>query len=1151
MIRSVREKLKNNSPMKGFTLVELIVVLVILAILAAVAIPALLGFTDSAREKRYISDANAALKASQTVITEVYNEGGNLLDGKKRYKAWQMAGVDKGAADANIGTFISSPTSWPAGNSEFIVWTGKKLVTNETAATSANTASYTVTYAQYTVPKEDGKKVVFYNGKEWKVYDDFSSLEKTDDYKAATSESSIYKDNKILMWPNYAGCDTAYKDIKPETKTWIDRENGEPIVRHVTLVGFQKGNHRGLFFKSESTGEKKYSQVVDFMWTLAGTNITWTSEDTIETGYEIFKLGLDYKTGEDKSINSTDGYYIFQGWRIKEADGTYSGPYTYEQLTDPSGEYVARLQNAQSDDDPALTLYAMGYQTYYSVDVTFKVNNPDTLSFKSGNTTERTITFRKYWNTELDYSANGDMVDPTGKDIYPCELNDEAWDNNPDDMNCKDDPGLTFTGEWAFYSGGFNGAGDTGYEKEGEGNNVNIPVTYATISDIWKKVFENYTPTPGQTGTGKATFNFVGAVKTRQTVNLVIDGDKAHFRKLGSTNTLPLYLDWYELAPSEYRDTFGDYVGHEVVPEAGYRHTGWVGTEGYMYTVEDKGIDSIHSIVESHPNIYSFTFKARIENGSGTMFIGKNINSTSNFASQINSLSLGSKDNVKALIYQQDYAKGLAVFEAYNGGALLEKPEDSDDLDGYEAVSCGAAHSKVITDGVSIPYADGGRVNALAILWDGKDDSRPQYDVPAFAYSVQKSDGVYIYWFSRESHPALEGDFSNTFQNYSSLTFEGSEASGWNTAPCIDMKYMFAGSGVVCNNNCISFASWEYGSVTSMQGMFKDTTNLSSISFADKDLSRVTSTMEMFSGSSVGNVGFSANLGSLTTTEKMFYGCTSLSTADFSTANFSSGPMSSTALTNVSGMFQGCTSLESINVSAINTSIVTDASHMFDGCTDLETVTVLKSDKSSDFTFADSLTTVAYMFNNCHNLTGLDLRGFGECSSLTNISFWFYKCYHIKYIDLGNFEPAGLTNISSSFVCVGKFDGNTGNNNLTKDDGCKVFAKGKWGCTDNCITVNSGSEATFNYFRVDLYGTVYKNSNDVNKGAYGIPEKIWRGSTSHLDIVLITDEIQFVNGSGNPSGTSADKRIFRGYFMYADTTPGSYYEDWKSKNENY
>ena len=37
---------------KGFTMVELIVVLVILAIIAAVAVPALLGFTDSAKEKR-------------------------------------------------------------------------------------------------------------------------------------------------------------------------------------------------------------------------------------------------------------------------------------------------------------------------------------------------------------------------------------------------------------------------------------------------------------------------------------------------------------------------------------------------------------------------------------------------------------------------------------------------------------------------------------------------------------------------------------------------------------------------------------------------------------------------------------------------------------------------------------------------------------------------------------------------------------------------------------------------------------------------------------------------------------------------------------------------------------------------------------------
>ena len=42
---------KSNASLKGFTLVELIVVLVILAIIAAVAVPAMLGFTDSAKEK--------------------------------------------------------------------------------------------------------------------------------------------------------------------------------------------------------------------------------------------------------------------------------------------------------------------------------------------------------------------------------------------------------------------------------------------------------------------------------------------------------------------------------------------------------------------------------------------------------------------------------------------------------------------------------------------------------------------------------------------------------------------------------------------------------------------------------------------------------------------------------------------------------------------------------------------------------------------------------------------------------------------------------------------------------------------------------------------------------------------------------------------
>ena len=53
---------------KGFTLVELIVVLVILAILAAIAIPLMLGFTDDAREKRYIQQNNEYQKYFVTLL---------------------------------------------------------------------------------------------------------------------------------------------------------------------------------------------------------------------------------------------------------------------------------------------------------------------------------------------------------------------------------------------------------------------------------------------------------------------------------------------------------------------------------------------------------------------------------------------------------------------------------------------------------------------------------------------------------------------------------------------------------------------------------------------------------------------------------------------------------------------------------------------------------------------------------------------------------------------------------------------------------------------------------------------------------------------------------------------------------------------------
>lgn len=60
--------MKDN--VKGFTLVEIIVVLLILAILAAIAIPSMLGYVNEARNSEYIAEARTGYVAAQTVATQ-------------------------------------------------------------------------------------------------------------------------------------------------------------------------------------------------------------------------------------------------------------------------------------------------------------------------------------------------------------------------------------------------------------------------------------------------------------------------------------------------------------------------------------------------------------------------------------------------------------------------------------------------------------------------------------------------------------------------------------------------------------------------------------------------------------------------------------------------------------------------------------------------------------------------------------------------------------------------------------------------------------------------------------------------------------------------------------------------------------------------
>ena len=95
---SKRFSSKKNSLKKGFTLVELIVVLVIIAILAGIGVLALLGMIDKAKEKEYISEAQSALVATETMMSDAYTDNVTFLSKEIRLQAKSTAKAPDGSS---------------------------------------------------------------------------------------------------------------------------------------------------------------------------------------------------------------------------------------------------------------------------------------------------------------------------------------------------------------------------------------------------------------------------------------------------------------------------------------------------------------------------------------------------------------------------------------------------------------------------------------------------------------------------------------------------------------------------------------------------------------------------------------------------------------------------------------------------------------------------------------------------------------------------------------------------------------------------------------------------------------------------------------------------------------------------------------------
>ncbi|MBQ6208635.1 MAG: BspA family leucine-rich repeat surface protein [Prevotella sp.] len=99
------------------------------------------------------------------------------------------------------------------------------------------------------------------------------------------------------------------------------------------------------------------------------------------------------------------------------------------------------------------------------------------------------------------------------------------------------------------------------------------------------------------------------------------------------------------------------------------------------------------------------------------------------------------------------------------------------------------------------------------------------------------------------------------------------------------------------------------------------------------------------------------NTSNVTTMEAMFYNCSQLTSLDLDKFNTSN-------VTTMNNMFNGCSSLESLDVSKFNTSNVTTMNSMFSGCSGLAILDISSFDMSN-------VTSANYLLGNCNGLRDL------------------------------------------------------------------------------------------------------------------------------------------------------------------------------------
>lgn len=113
-------------------------------------------------------------------------------------------------------------------------------------------------------------------------------------------------------------------------------------------------------------------------------------------------------------------------------------------------------------------------------------------------------------------------------------------------------------------------------------------------------------------------------------------------------------------------------------------------------------------------------------------------------------------------------------------------------------------------------------------------------------------------------------------------------------------------------------------------------------------------------------------------------------------------------VTDMGFMFNDCNNLTTLDLSSFDTSNVINMKFMFSNCENLTALDLSNFD-------TNNVTDMNSMFSWCKNLATLDLSNF-DTSNVTDMGYMFYRCENLTTLDLSNFDVSNVTSMKYMFI---------------------------------------------------------------------------------------------------------------------------------------